>query len=81
MSPTLTSRTPEAVEPGGRGPGVLYCMGYVPVAQVILDEAGVTPFVGEGVACAVPQHVRVYMNCEAGALAYFTKQVIHGLPG
>jgi hypothetical protein len=39
------------------------------VAEPVLDRAGVVPFVGEGEAAGVPQHVRVRLELQAGKAA------------
>jgi hypothetical protein len=63
------SLPPEVLEPGRRKLGVFGGVLDPPVAHVHLDRPGVVAVVAQLVAAAVPEHVRMHGEGEAGRLA------------
>jgi hypothetical protein len=75
----LPRSAPKVPEPCGRQLGVTYRVLDRPVPEPVLNGAGVMAGVGQGVAAAVPQHVGVDGEIEAGARADALDQSIGGV--
>ena len=62
------SSAPEILEPIGGQLGVAYGVLNVPVAKIGLQAARVVPFVGQGEAAGMAQHMRMRLEAEPGGL-------------
>src|SRR5262249_16875150 len=69
---------PEAYKPVGRRPGITRRVFGVPMPQIILDHAEIIATIGQGVAAAMPEHVRMDVKPHASALARDAHQVVDG---
>ena len=52
---------PEAVEATSGNAGIAHCHRRIPMAEVVLHGAQIGALVGQGIAAAVAQHVRVHV--------------------
>ena len=60
---------PEILEPAGGQLGVTHCVLDVFMTEIGLQRASVVAGIGQGIACRVPQHVRVNRERHSRALA------------
>ena len=60
---------PQAFKPVGGRPGIACRVFRVPMAQIILNHPQIIAAIGQGVAAAMPQHMRMDVKPHAGALA------------
>lgn len=70
---------------GAESPGITGRINYrvlnTSVAQVILNQPGVTAVVCQRITTSMPEHVRVNSNINSCTLPVFTEQRVQLLPG
>src|SRR4029450_6816188 len=69
---------PEALKPTGGRPGIAGRVFGVAMPQIILDHAEIVAAIGESIAAAMSQHVRMDVKPHASALARNAHQVVDG---